>query len=91
MLLSGLRWAGAEEQLTVLADRVAAHAPLDDPRGVADLLYSLREAGAHEQAEALLRRDPAARVCLDDPGAVAALLEELRWANERRDHRAAAS
>ena len=36
----------------------AAHAPLDDPDGVARLLDSLREAGADEQAAALLARDP---------------------------------
>ena len=38
--------------------RPAAHAALDDPAGVASLLDSLREAGAHEQAAALLARDP---------------------------------
>ena len=81
MLLSGLRCAGAEEQVTVLADRAAAHAPLDDPRAVAELLEGLRRANAEGQVEALLRRDPAARVCLDDPGAVAELLDGLRRAN----------
>ena len=35
------------------------------------LLDSLREAGAQEQAAALLARDPAAHVSLDDPRAVA--------------------
>ena len=40
--------------------RAAAHAPLDDPDGVASLLDSLREAGAHEQAAALADRLPAA-------------------------------
>ena len=45
----------------------AAHAALDDPYGVASLLDSLREAGAHEQAAALLARDPAAHAALDDP------------------------
>ena len=58
----------------------ADHAPLDDPRGMAWLLDSLREVGAHEQATALLRRDPAAHVALDDPGAVASLLNSLRAA-----------
>ena len=59
------------------AGRAAAHAPLDDPDGVAVLLDSLREAGAHEQAAALLARDPAA---LDDPDVVAVLLDRLRRA-----------
>ena len=58
----------------------AAHAPLDDPGGVASLLDSLREAGAHEQAAALLARDPAAHAALDDPGGVASLLDSLREA-----------
>ena len=40
--------------------RSAAHAALDDPGGVASLLDSLREAGAHEQAAALADRLPAA-------------------------------
>jgi hypothetical protein len=34
------------------------------------LLGSLREAGADEQAAALLARHPAAHVALDDPAAV---------------------
>ena len=58
----------------------AAHAALDDPVGVARLLGKLREAGAHEQATALLDRDPAAQVALDDPVGVARLLGELREA-----------
>ena len=37
------------------AARAAAHAPLDNPGGVARLLDSLRKAGAHEQAAALAR------------------------------------
>ena len=56
----------------------AAHAALDDPGGVASLLDRLRQAGAHEQAAALLARDPAAHAALDDPGAVASLLDSLR-------------
>ena len=30
-LLGALREAGADEQVTALADRAAAHAPLDNP------------------------------------------------------------
>jgi transcriptional regulator with XRE-family HTH domain len=52
-------------------------AALDDPFGVARLLKGLREAGAHEQVTALLRRDPAASVALDRHG-VDSLLNELR-------------
>jgi hypothetical protein len=47
---------------------------------VARLLGSLREAGAEQQAAALLRRDPAAHVPLDDLRAVAMLLGSLREA-----------
>ena len=57
-----------------------AHAALDDPRGVADLLDNLRRAGAHEQVTALLARDPAGHVALDDPRGVASLLGSLREA-----------
>ncbi len=62
------------------ADWAAAHAPLDDPAGVARLLDGLQAVGAHEQAAALLARDPAAHVALDDPRAVARLLGGLRAA-----------
>jgi hypothetical protein len=47
---------------------------------VASLLDSLREAGADEQAAALLARDPAARVALDKQWDMAHLLLSLRWA-----------
>ena len=57
----------------------AAHTPLDDPRGVASLLFSLREAGADEQATALAGR-AAAHTPLDNPRGVAYLLESLRQA-----------
>jgi hypothetical protein len=57
----------------------AAHAPLDDPRGVARLLDALRRAGAREQAAALAGR-AAAGVSLGDPGGVAWLLGRLREA-----------
>jgi hypothetical protein len=57
-----------------------AHVPLHDPVAVAKLLERLREAGAEEQAAALLHRDPAAHVSLDDPGAVADLVGSLREA-----------
>jgi len=42
----GLWEAGVEDQVTVLADRAAAHLPLDDPAATASLLGSLRAAGA---------------------------------------------
>ena len=58
----------------------AARAALDNPHDVAVLLGSLREAGADEQAAALLARDPAAHTALDNPGDVAFLLDQLREA-----------
>ena len=79
-LLGGLRQAGAHEQAAALADRAAAHAPLDNPGGAALLLDALRQAGAHEQAAALLARDPAAHAALDNPDGVARLLDSLRQA-----------
>ena len=53
---------------------------LHNPADVARLLETPREAGAHEQAAALLARDPAAHVALDNPAAVARLLHTLRQA-----------
>jgi hypothetical protein len=62
-----------------LARDPAAHARLDAPRAVADLLQALGKAGARDAVTVLLARDPAAgHVRLDDPGAVATLLEVLR-------------
>jgi len=58
----------------------AAHVALDDPYGVAGLLDRLREAGAQDQAAALLARDPAAHVSLEDSAGVARLLGRLREA-----------
>ncbi|MFE7236382.1 hypothetical protein ACFVAF_38445 [Streptomyces sp. NPDC057596] len=62
------------------AQWAAAHMPLDDPYLVALLLNGLRRAGAEEQVDALLARDPAAHVALDVPFAVAGLLDSLRKA-----------
>ena len=59
------------------AQWAAAHAALDDPAAVSRLLDRLREAGAHQQAAALLARDPAAHAPLDDPAAVSRLLDSL--------------
>ena len=50
---------------------------------VAGLLDIMRETGGHEQAAALIARDPAAHAPLDDPGAVASLLDALRKAGAR--------
>ena len=61
----------------------AAHAALDNPRAVAELLVRLRMAGADEQAAALLARDPAAHAALDDLFGVAWLLDTLRRAGAR--------
>jgi len=58
----------------------AAHASLDDPRGVASLLDSLRDAGADEQVIELVARDPSASVALDNPLGVGMLLGSLQRA-----------
>ena len=79
-MLDWLREAGEQGQVIALAARAAAHVSLDEPYGVAALLGSLGEAGAHEQAAALLARDPAAQVVLDHPYAVGQLLDRLREA-----------
>jgi hypothetical protein len=71
------RGAGAADQVTVLADRAATHAALDNPRDVAWLLDALAEAGAGGQVTVLLARDPAAHATLDHPGSVAMLLGAL--------------
>ena len=47
--------------------------------GISPLIWR-REAGAQDQAAALLARDPAAHVALDDPEGVAWLLGSLREA-----------
>jgi uncharacterized protein YidB (DUF937 family) len=57
----------------------AAHAPLDDPGAVAELLDRLRAAGAGEQAAVLTAR-AAAHAPLDNPRAAAWLLDVLREA-----------
>ncbi|MFF3202296.1 hypothetical protein [Streptomyces sp. NPDC002962] len=62
------------------AQWAAAHVPLDNPDEVGLLLSALREAGAQEQMNTLLARDPATHAPLDNPAAVAQLLEELREA-----------
>ena len=57
---------------------VATHKLIpDNPDYVVRLLDSLRAAGAHEQAAALLARDPAAHAALKRPAAVAWLLDSL--------------
>ena len=58
----------------------AAHAPLDNPYATAQLLDALRAAGATDQIEALLARDPAAHASLGHPAATARLLDALRAA-----------
>ncbi|MFD5123645.1 hypothetical protein ACFWOE_31430, partial [Streptomyces sp. NPDC058385] len=58
----------------------AAHARIEDPHSVADLLRALREAGAEEQITALLARAPAAHTALNNPRHVSNLLRALREA-----------
>ena len=62
------------------AEWAAAHCAVDDPGGVAQLLSALRQAGAEDQAAALLARDPAAHTNLDSQDGVAQLLSALRQA-----------
>ncbi|MEU8936094.1 hypothetical protein AB0D30_40180 [Streptomyces sp. NPDC048409] len=59
----------------LLAARVAAHAPVDDPIAVAMLLARLQAVGEEEQAEAFAAR--AAHAPVDNPTAVTILLVEL--------------
>ncbi|MEU2427748.1 hypothetical protein ABZ619_43375 [Streptomyces sp. NPDC007851] len=78
--LLGVLWeAGADQQITALAERAAAHTALGDPAAVAWLLEVLRVAGADQQVTALAAR-AAAHTALGDPSAVAWLLEVLREA-----------
>ena len=80
LLLDRLREADAHEQAAALLARdPAAHAPLNNPYGVALLLDRLQGAGADEQAAALAAR-AAAHAPLDNPYGVASLLDRLRWA-----------
>jgi hypothetical protein len=55
-LLQVLQEAGAQEQVTTLASRIATHCPLDYPSGVAQVLQTLQGAGAEEQAATLADR-----------------------------------
>ncbi|MEV8638336.1 hypothetical protein AB0395_42455 [Streptosporangium sp. NPDC051023] len=80
MLVGALRRAGADEQVTALAQRAAAHVFLNDPYAVAELLDALRQAGAHDQVAVLLARSPATHASLNDPLSVAILLDALRQA-----------
>ncbi|MFG2811287.1 hypothetical protein ACLQ2D_28795 [Streptomyces sp. DT199] len=81
----GLRARGDEQVTVLLARDPAAHAALDDPDAVADLLShlhlsgKLRVAGAHEQFTALAKR-AAAYAALDNPRAVAGLSAALQVA-----------
>ncbi|MFF2999462.1 hypothetical protein ACFVTC_33685 [Streptomyces sp. NPDC057950] len=65
------------------AQWAATHVSLDNRHAASQLLYTLRKAGAREQAAALLARDPAAHVSLDDPFSVGTLLTELLEAGAR--------
>ncbi|WP_280470618.1 helix-turn-helix domain-containing protein [Nocardia farcinica] len=57
---------------------VVAHASLAHPMMVASLLKELKKAGADEQVQTLLARDPAAHTRLDHPEGVGELLKELK-------------
>ncbi|WP_214104029.1 hypothetical protein [Acrocarpospora catenulata] len=81
-LQNRLREVRAHEQLTVLAERAAAHVDLDNLYALTHLLGMLRKAGAHDQVTALAHR-AAAEIALDDPDLAAAL---LYWLNEAGAH-----
>ncbi|MGW2716547.1 hypothetical protein [Streptomyces sp. NPDC001492] len=70
----GLTHAGAQDQTDTLTTRAAAHTPLNDPYTVFSVLALLREAGAQDQVNALLARDPATHVSLNAPYSVYLLL-----------------
>ncbi|MER7179964.1 hypothetical protein ABT404_10865 [Streptomyces hyaluromycini] len=76
-LLDQLREVGAEEQVAVLARRIAAEPPLNDPYVAGVLLNRLVGVGAEEQVTVLAER-AAAETSLDDPEAVVELLDQLR-------------
>lgn len=59
-LLESLHGVGAHEQVTVLAERTAAHVAVNNPVAVTELHEKLREVGALQQAMALAERLPAA-------------------------------
>ena len=58
-LLEARRDAGAEEQVAVLAGRLAAHASFDNPSAPVLLLEILRRVGTEEQFGAFVHRLPA--------------------------------
>ncbi|TYK53070.1 hypothetical protein [Actinomadura decatromicini] len=68
---------GADEQVAALATRAIAHAALNNPHDVFNLLVALRSIGAVEQVAALATR-AAAHTTFDNPDAVATLLNRLR-------------
>src|ERR1017187_344280 len=81
-LLRELRAVSAHQQVSILADRVTAHAPLNEPDKIATLLTGFREAGANEQVTTLADR-AAAHVPLNEPDKIAKLLDGLRKAEAR--------
>ncbi|MEV7581643.1 hypothetical protein, partial [Streptomyces erythrochromogenes] len=79
-LLKALHKVGAGAQLTVLAERAATGAALDDPDSVAELLKALHKVGAGAQLTVLAER-AATGAALDHPHHHhAALLEVLQTA-----------
>ena len=86
-----LREVGGDEQVTALADRIAAYASaLDHPGAAARLLDALRAFGAPEQVATVLADRAAAHASLDEPGRRGRLLRSLPKAAARAGHRAAA-
>lgn len=77
-LLKAVMEAGIPGPAATLSTRAAARTPLHDPRGVAELLESVRGRHTADQRATLLARDPAAHVDLHNPYAVAEILRTLR-------------
>jgi hypothetical protein len=78
-LVEGLREAGVNPPIAVLAERAANQVSVTDAGAVAELVNSLREAGATPQIAVLADR-AANQVPLSDPGAVTRLLGSLERA-----------
>jgi hypothetical protein len=78
VLLRRLREHGAVEHCARLAERAAAHMPLDNSAAVYNLLEELWSIKAADQISVLISRDPAAQVVISHPRAAEFLVDTLR-------------
>ncbi|MDH6130525.1 hypothetical protein [Kitasatospora sp. GP82] len=86
MLLEELREAGASEQGMVLADRIAAEAPLRGLSRLPGLIWALLEVGRADEATNLARR-VAADAPVDTEEWMPGLLDAVRAASTDHDAR----